>query len=243
MDFSMCDIHMHLIPGVDDGSANMEMSLILLLEAYDQGIREIFATPHSSAFDDPRRNIPAILQSLQSLATRYFPDMTLYPGCEVYCDPFSMEETLHALSTGKYPTLNGSNYVLAEFSPWGTAEDAVRCVDALRNAGWIPVIAHVERYPFAQGQWKWVTYLREIGCLFQINAYSLAEELNPNIQNFARELTREHLADFLGTDAHRTGHRPPRAEAGIRWLTENCDETYARRLLRENARQLLIGKE
>lgn len=243
MEQTMCDIHMHLIPGVDDGSADLEMSMVMLLQAQEQGIRQIFATPHSFAFDRDSHRVKAVFAALQRTAARFFPDMEIFFGCEVLCDPYSMDATLEALASGKYPSLNGTKFVLTEFSPRGTAEGAVRCIGALRNAGWIPVIAHMERYPFAQGQWNWVTYFREIGCLIQINAYSLAEEHDPNIQNFARELCREHLADFLGTDAHRTGHRPPRAKAGIRWLTENCDESYTRRLLRENAHQLLTQKE
>lgn len=240
---SLCDIHMHLIPGVDDGSASMEMSLVMLMQARDQGIREVFATPHSSAFDHCPQQVRENFRALQETAARIFPDMEIFSGCEVLCDPWSMDATLAALDCGKYPSLNGTPFVLTEFSPWGTAEEAVRCTDALRSAGWIPVIAHAERYPFWQNQRNWIPYLRETGCLFQINAYSLDGEQDPHIRTLARELVREHLADFLGTDAHRTGHRPPRAEAGGRWITENCDEIYARRLLRENALQLLIGKE
>ena len=153
-----------------------------------------------------------------------------------------MDSTLEALASGKYPSLNGTKFVLTEFSPWSTAEAARQCLDSLRNAGWIPVIAHVERYPFLQGKWNALYYFRALGCLFQINAYSLAEEQDPAIQGFAREMVSRKLADFLGTDAHRPNHRPPRAESAVRWLLENCDETYTRRLLRENAGQLLTAK-
>ena len=48
----MIDLHMHLIPGVDDGAEDEQMALLMLLRAKDQGIRAVFATPHSSAFDE-----------------------------------------------------------------------------------------------------------------------------------------------------------------------------------------------
>lgn len=82
---------------------------------------------------------------------------------------------------------------------------------------------------------------RELGCFIQINAYSVAEEKDPAIRQRARRLLEQKLVDFLGTDAHRTGHRPPIAEMGLRWLHENCEEDYAYAVIRGSAERLLMN--
>lgn len=235
----ICDIHIHLVPMADDGSASMEMSLSMLYEAYQQGVRSVFATPHSSAFDDPGNGVMARLSALREQAAVYFPEMKLYPGCEVRCDFYQMDGIRRALTAGKYPSLNGSRYVLAEFSPWDTGEHAESCMQALIGDGWIPVIAHAERYAWLRGCHDRVEALRQMGCRIQINASSLAQEEEP-IRSWARALVQREQADFLGSDAHNTGSRPPRLEGGAAWIRENCRPVYAEGLIRENAQNELI---
>lgn len=82
----MIDIHTHILPAVDDGSESIEMTLSLLLRAYDQGIRTFFATPHSRAFyPDPTSTLDAF-RNLKMAVKQYFPDVSLYLGCEVKCE-------------------------------------------------------------------------------------------------------------------------------------------------------------
>ncbi len=217
----MIDIHMHLIPGVDDGAADMEMALSMALRAMDQGVTAIIATPHSAAFDgDPQRTVEQF-NRLRAGLSRLLP---VYLGCEVYCAPERMRTVTEALKTGRYPRMNGTSYVLTEFSPWVTEEDALVCAAALLRDGWKPVLAHVERYERLRSS---VTALRAMGCLMQINAYSLYDEEDAAIRTFAQRLALDRVADVLGTDAHRTYHRPPSVRMGLKWLYENCAADYA----------------
>ena len=94
----MTDIHMHIIPGVDDGSFSVEMSMSMLFMAYKQGVREIFATPHSSAFLHDRDFVLDQFASLKEQAEKMPLDMRLYLGCEVRCEPYAMEQTLEQLA-------------------------------------------------------------------------------------------------------------------------------------------------
>lgn len=239
---NMIDIHAHLIPGVDDGAQDETMALTMLLNAVDQGITGVFLTPHSSAFDgDPERTW-CRFESLAGKAAQFFPGLEIYAGCEVYCDEFSQDVTLERLRTGVYPAMNGTKFVLMEFSQWVTPESALRCVQAVAAEGWKPIIAHMERYGNLRENGKLVDQFRAMGALIQINAYSLAEESNDAILEFARKLVRERKADFLGTDCHRSYHRPPCAASGIRWLYENADEEYADALASGNARRLLCER-
>ena len=77
---NMIDIHMHLIPGVDDGADNTEDALRMALRAYDQNVRTIFATPHSSAFDEQPRETLQQYRILRNQLAGYFPGMLLLLG-------------------------------------------------------------------------------------------------------------------------------------------------------------------
>ena len=82
----MYDIHMHIIPGVDDGSWDMDMSRTLLYMSYEQGIRKIIATPHNSAFvENGNQEVKERFLQLKDLTAKYLPDMEIYFGCEVRC--------------------------------------------------------------------------------------------------------------------------------------------------------------
>lgn len=238
----MIDIHMHLIPGVDDGAEDEQMALLMLLRAKDQGIRAVFATPHSSAFDEDSEGTNEKFRQLCANAAQIFPEMQLYLGCEVYCETGRMQSVLAGLESGKYPTMNGTRYVLMEFSQWVIPENTTPCVEALANAGYTPIIAHMERYKYLRDNVALVDGFRELGAKIQINAYSLFEEMDDSIRNWARQLVLERKADFLGTDAHRTYHRPPCAEMGLQWLYDNTDPEYADAIRWGNVQRLLTQK-
>lgn len=240
---TMADLHIHLIPGVDDGAEDMMMALMMLLRAWDQGVREVFVTPHSSAFDEDPEKTKAGYRELVEQAKRNFPELKLFPGCEVYCEAYRMDQVIQALNCGLYPTMNGTGYVLMEFSRWVMPELTLPCVEALVKAGYIPIIAHMERYEYLQNHMNLVDRFLERGALLQVNAYSLRDELDEGIRNWARKLVLEQKVSFLGTDAHRTYHRPPSAEPGLRWLYEAVPEEYADAVARENARRLLMQEQ
>lgn len=165
--------------------------------------------------------------------------MALYSGCEIYCEAQRMDAVIAALKAGKYPSMNDTKYVLAEFSPRIKPGEAKSCTQALLDNGWKPIIAHMERYKCLQGLPELVDQFRKMGCLIQINAYSVVEESNAAIQQWAQQLLEQRQVVFLGTDAHRTYHRLPNAKTGLRWLYENCERDYADAVAYGNAQQLL----
>ena len=238
---NMIDIHMHLIPGVDDGAENMEMALVMMIRAKQQGISQIIATPHSEVFRYSKEGGKIIFKRLVDAAAKVCPDMKLYLGCEVYCETEIMDQVLESLNSGRYPTMNGTKYVLMEFSQWVYPENTVPCAEALVKAGYKPIIAHMERYKFLRDNMELVDCFRDMGALIQLNAYSLFDEMDESIKGWARRLVLERKVDFLGTDAHKTYHRPPSAEYGLAWLYENVGREYADSIASGNARKYLIG--
>lgn len=235
----MIDIHMHLIPGVDDGAEDMMMARMMLLRAREQGIDTIFCTPHSEAFWYSKDGARIIFDRLKKNVGSAYPDVKLYLGCEVYCEARIMDQVLENLNSGRYPTMNDSKYVLMEFYGGVEQDNARSCVEAMVNGGYQPIIAHMERYPYLCDNMDLVNCFRELGALIQVNVYSLFDEGKDSIKNWARRLVQEQKVDFLGTDAHRTYHRPPSAEWGLKWLYENVENEYADAISWGNAQKLL----
>ena len=229
----MIDIHMHVIPGVDDGSRSVEESLEMLREAYRQGTDIIIATPHSFAFswtpELPRKQYALLKEKADEAGI----PVQLFFGAEILCDRYSVDEILEKLRSGIYPTMNGTKYVLIEFSPHIPEDDAVYCTKLVRDNGYIPVIAHAERYRFMNI--RSARILRSLGALIQINVYSVFLEKKDWIRENARSLLQEKLADFAGSDAHGISHRPPQESSGIQYMYDHYDPDYIDRVLYENA--------
>ena len=233
------DVHTHIVPGVDDGARDLEEALEMLRCSLREGIGTVFATPHSSAFDwAPRRTREAFAALKQAAAAAELP-IRIFPGCEILICPETVEDCLRKLREGIYPAMGGSARVLIEFDPWGTSrEDAVFCVRRVLDAGWQPIVAHVERYRFTTVEAA--RTLRELGALLQINAYSIAQEREQWIRDRVHGLLAGELADLMGTDSHRMDHRSPKAAAGVEAFVRQYGAEYARRVCVRNPEALLI---
>ena len=235
------DIHMHLIPEVDDGAWNLDMALTMVQMAYHQGVRKIFATPHSSAFIEDSGKAGEQYSRLVEHAGVLYPDLEILMGCEVLLTEHSLEHTMKELEEGRIPSMNGTDWVLVEFRQDVDAQEVEKCIDRLRSPGWNPILAHAERYRFASGDHVVLRRMTEIGCLIQVNAYSLDREERGWIRENARWMLEERLISFLGPDAHRTFHRPPEVEGGTEYLYGHAEREYADAVAFGNARTLLCG--
>lgn len=235
------DIHMHLIPEVDDGAWNLDMALTMVQMAYCQGVRKIFATPHSSAFREGPERVEAQYRRLVEHAGRLYPDLEILMGCEVLLTEFSLEQIIKELGEGRIPSMNGTGWVLAEFRQDVDAQEAEKCIDRLKSRGWNLILAHAERYRFASVDHTVLRSMAEKGCLIQVNAYSLDREERGWIRENARWMLEERLISFLGSDAHRTFHRPPEVEGGTEYLYGHTEREYADAVAFGNAQMLLCG--
>lgn len=244
----MLDIHMHLLPGVDDGAEDLNGALLMLKGAGEEGIRGIFATPHSEAFDRWPKETEKAYRQLCAQASRFdeLAAIPIYRGCEILCEPFQIQEIIQALKSGRYPTMNGTEYVLIEFSRWTLPDMADICaqaVERLVEAGYKPIIAHMERYEAFQNNMDLVNRFRTLGARIQVNVCDLFEQTDSAVKEWARALVLQKKTDFLGSDAHNPGNRPPSAARGLEWLYGNVDGAYADTIAWGNAQNLLLERE
>jgi len=241
--FSLNDIHMHIIPGVDDGARDKEEALAMLMLARQQGVKAIIATPHSSAFAWKGQVVWKHFRALQEYMTQAFPDLRLFWGSEVFCTEKTMPSVLADLKSGKLPSMNGTAYVLTEFSTAVSGNEAIACVKKLRAQNWLPIIAHIERYPALFKEPNVILEMIKNDCLIQVNVYSVYSEPNESIRDNARILFDREWVHFLGSDAHRIDHRPPRVKEGLQYLYGHYDKKYIDRIAAGNAEAFLnLGK-
>ena len=227
------DIHCHILPGVDDGSKNMDMSMAMLDHAYNEGIRAIILTPHyhggyvetdSSIIDETYRDLKAHL-------FKQHPDMKLFIGHEIYYYP-SVHEWIEE---GRVHTLADSNYVLLEFSTRVEKRELLEAVQNMCNHGYYPVLAHVERYDCLVREPSFVGELIDNGAYIQINTRSVTGEDGMRIRHFIKRLLKEEWVHFLGTDAHSMGRRKPDIAECAQLVIKKYGEEYASKILYANA--------
>ena len=238
--YTMSDIHAHTLFGIDDGSTSLKMSMELLLLAYREGIDDMVCASHSwGDMESYQKNFASLKRAIreQGLYIR------IYPGSEVHCRKQDINKLIGGVNEGTIKTINRGNHLLVEFSPNAQPEDILLCSKMIRQqTGKRIVIAHIERCRNLERNMDAVEQLQNMDCLLQLNAYSLVSEKRGETKEFARKLIEQGRIAFLGSDCHRTDHRPPNVQEGLRYIHETCDEKYADAVCTQNARILLLNR-
>lgn len=236
------DIHTHILPGVDDGSGSLEESISMLRQAEKENIGSIILTPHQK----PDRHcvspdgMARRVQELREMADREGINIRMYPGGELFYRHSLAEE----LKSGRVVTLAGSRYVLVEFFPQEQYEYIRNGLYSLLAEGYLPVVAHVERYAQVNGSREHQEELLDMGCYFQVNAGTLTGNAGFGMKRTAWQLVKRKQVHFIGTDAHRAdGSRAPRLLHCAKLLEKKCGSGYAAQLLYRNAEMILQNKE
>ena len=231
----MIDVHAHVLPGIDDGARDMQESLRLLHMLADLGFCGVIATPHYSRREENAGiEIEALTKELQQKISEECPGFSVYPGQET----FYHDELAGRLKQGKALTMAGSRYVLVEFDvsvSYGMLYHGIRKLSA---AGYIPVLAHIERYACLRRDGK-VRELAESGCLLQMNYESLQGHWYDKETRWCRRQILEKHIDLLGTDMHRIDYRPPEIEKALHWLRQHISEEYLHKLTCGNPMKMI----
>jgi len=222
---------------MDDGSTDLQMSKEMLLAMVEQGVTDVFCTSHSwGHFDKYQHNLDILRQESLDIPIK------IHAGCEIESYTISeLDEIIDDLLAGKIPTMSESNYILLEFQPHDTIECIFSAIKKFKKrTQYNIIIAHLERYRILNENREYVTRLEEMGCLFQINAHSLVDEVKFSTKDFARWLLFNKKVSFLGSDAHRVNHRPPNVQNGLDYIFGSCDSEYAKDVCYRNAERILL---
>ena len=234
----MIDIHTHIIPGVDDGSQNMDETLEMLKIAEKNGISDMIMTPHykQGRVGTPRKVIGEMIKEVERQAHLSGINVKLHPGTEIYYNS-SLEEKLE---DGWLACMNDTDYVLVEFSPFETFPYLKNAIDDIFSLGYRPILAHVERYRCMLGSVENVRTLSGMGCKIQVNAGSVAGDFGFSVKRFIKKLLKEELVDYIGTDAHNPDRRSPEMGKCAEIIKKTCAPEYAEAILYGNAKRDLF---
>jgi protein-tyrosine phosphatase len=223
------DIHSHLLPGVDDGSPNLQVSVSVLERFAQQGVRTLVLTPHLEASRAASAPYERHVEIFETLLTAAPPFPALKLGWEIMLDVPGVDLSAPNLSLG------GSNAVLVEFPRNGVPAAAAQELARLRASGVIPIVAHPERYlgctVHTVAEW------RDAGAAIQTDATMLLGA-GP-MARLAQAMLAEGLVDCLASDNH--GDSRTLAAARV-WLEEMGAAEQASILTSTNAGRLLANE-
>ena len=201
----MIDIHAHIIPDVDDGSNSLQSSIELIRKAIEFGVTDIICTPHyrKFMFETSIDEIKLSFLNLQREVEKNKLNIKLHLGQEIYCNSdLEFRKNLSMLDEKLISSMVDSKYILLEFS-YTRDIDIVEIVCMAKNKGYIPIIAHVERYIYANSISK-VLKLIDYGAKIQVNASSIIGEDGRKVKKFVNKLISLGLVDFVASDIHES---------------------------------------
>lgn len=201
----LCDLHTHLLPGVDDGASTMEYALQMLRNAAASDVALLAVTPHCNRpYERPNYLDDDLLDRFAQLqqAAKDIP-VQLVLGAEV----FANELLPQLLQQKKLPTVNGSRYLLTEFPVDATPDFFQEALQSILTLGYIPLIAHPERYLAVCKAPQIVAPWLDMGCHLQLTGGSITGEYGKTVQRTAAFLLQQDFVACIASDAHGIHHR------------------------------------
>lgn len=240
----MVDIHTHILPGVDDGSPDPEISLEMAEQAVRSGVSHLVMTPHCNIpgmFDNYndgdvlRRRMDNFRRQMEEAGI----ELKLYTGMEVFGTP----QVPDLLKEGRLLTVNDTKYLLIEF-PFAESPDyATEILSDICSMGYTPIVAHPERYEYVQRDPGLVDYWIRMGCGMQVNKGSLLRRFGRQPFACAVRLLEEGMVSCVASDAHHSEWRTTWMDEVRMMLEEQFGYNYADFLTRVNPARILEGKE
>jgi protein-tyrosine phosphatase len=238
---SIVDFHNHVIPGVDDGARDEDGARGALAAMRDDGVQALIATPHVDAaialraerFDERMAELDAGWARLQRVLPE-FPELEVRRGAEVKLD------TPEPVLDDPRMRLGGGSFVLIEFPYFTIPPHADRALATVRAQGWLPIVAHPERYGGLLDELDLARAWRLAGAYLQVNGPSLTGRYGEEPRAAARALLENGCVDYLSSDYHARGR--PGIRSYRQLLIDLGGEEHAELLTRTNPARLLRGE-
>jgi protein-tyrosine phosphatase len=233
----MIDIHCHILPGLDDGPASVDVSLEMAETAISEGITHVVATPHAaSAFPFRPELVDTRREELQA---RLGGRLRLIPGCDFHLS-FENVQDAHANPT-RY-TIGHKNYLLVEFADFAIPPAMDQVLHELQLAGFRPIVTHPERNPLIRSQPERLFQWLRQGCYAQVTAQSFLGRFGQRAREAAQTWLAENGVHFVASDAHNSTSRPLRLREAYDWVRERSGSEVAEALFRQNPLAAVEGR-
>jgi len=238
----MVDIHSHILPGLDDGSQDMDKSIAMAEVAVDSGVTAMIATPHCNqrgVFENYASN--ELVQCLEELKSELLDadiNLALCLGAEVFATP----DTVKMYKEKKLLTLNYSRYLLLEFDFMAELQFMQSTLYGLLDEDVVPILAHPERYAALQNTPEAAMLWNDEGVGIQLNKGSLFGRFGRRALQLSHTLLGSGHVSCIASDAHGSERRTPDMSMVDAMLRTEYSDNTAELLLRENPERIMTNQ-
>lgn len=240
----MIDIHCHIIPWVDDGAESARVACQMAELSIRNGVDTIVATPHcnlkGSRPNYRGKTFTDFFSMFRALLIQHEIPLRVLPGSEVFVHSSNIQELLEEK---RVVTLNHSRYLLVEFNFQTSAEDLNNLLSMVSRYGYIPVIAHPERYAAVQNAPGLAVRWYDKGYVIQLNKGSLLGRLGQTACDTAQYLLSTQTAHVVASDAHDVRGRAPGFHSLLPLLRDFCSPDYVHQLVEENPYKIVTDQD
>ena len=237
----MIDIHCHIVPNIDDGAKNLEDALQMAKIAYSEGIRKIINTSHyhpSFEYKKGEELLKSVKKFNYILKSNNI-DIEVFIGNELYYS----EDIINIIEQKEFYTLNNSKYLLIEFPPIRFPKNLVDIIYEIKIRGYIPVLAHVERYKEVQENINLIYECINEGALIQVNASSIMGKNRKEAEITSKILLDNNMVHFIATDAHSSERRRPLIKETYNYVVDKYGDKFAENLFIENPSKVIKDED
>ena len=233
----MVDLHSHIIYDVDDGANSIQESIAMLKEAEKAGFTDVFLTSHylENYYEVPTKELQEKKEILEQEMQNQNIHINIYVGREIYITPDISQKIL----SGEVSTLNNSKYVLVEIPMNNRILYLEHELSNIIENGLVPILAHPERYGVVQRDFNYLTELKNMGVLFQINYGSILGVYGSNAKKVVKKMLKNDMVDFIGTDCHRPNSLYEDVELAIKKISKLIPKNKLYEITEINAKNIL----
>jgi protein-tyrosine phosphatase len=233
----LIDLHTHILPGIDDGSKNLEMSLEMARMAVEDGTTILACTPHiyPGLYMNTQEGIKAECAKLQKALDVFHIPLKLVVGADAHLVP----ELLDGLKSGRVPTLNDSRYFLLEPSHHVPPPNFEESVFQISAAGYHPVLTHPERLVWIEQHYATFVRLAQRGVWMQLTAGAILGKFGKRARYWSERMLDEGLVHLVASDAHTISMRSPKMAEARERLVSLMGKAETHRLLVERPQAIL----
>lgn len=237
----MIDIHCHILPNVDDGSESLEESIEMAKIAESEGITKIVNTSHCH-FDFKYKKgneLKLELEKFNQALKEENINIEVLLGNELYYT----SDLIERFDELDFFSMNNSKYILMEFSPINFPKNIEDVIYEIKIRGYIPIIAHAERYKQVQEDVNIVLDCIKEGALIQVNASSILGKNGEKAEDTSKKLLDNNMVHFVATDAHSSNRRRPLIKDSYNYILKNYGKEVAEKLFIENPTSVIENRD
>lgn len=235
------DLHCHILPQIDDGADSYIEALELIKQAVNSGTSILAVTPHVNNRHQTKMHLKKAdiiekFKELKEFINENGIQASLFLGSELLAD--SKIPELH--KNNELISINGSRYLLTEFSFDERFDNVISYCRELKTFGYIPLIAHPERYLFFSDSYERIYDLLNIGCKFQINKGSPLGKYGENARKISERMLNDDLVHIISSDCHSPSSRNSDMTEIYEWLITRYSMKKISEWTHDNAKRILL---